>query len=359
MRERGERPLACGLGTRYNKRVRHSPLLEPAMTRRAIQLLTDGEAIDEVYMIADKQLRTNRNGSFFLQVELRDRTGAMSARLWNANEPQFRSFNEGDFLRIKGKVQLFQGALQVLFTAFERVEPSKVVLEEFVPRVEQDINKLYDRLRQHLLKLNDPHLRALAECFFIDDAFVAAFCQSPAGIRNHHAYVGGLLEHVVTMLDAADRIAPLYPELNREVLMMGVFLHDIGKTRELICDTVFGYSDEGQLIGHIDIGVEMLTEKVAKVPDLTGEPFPRELFLRLKHLIVSHHGSYEFGSPRLPMTPEAIALTYLDNLDAKLHSFLRDIREDRNAQSAWTPYNQSIQRRLFKGLREGSEPVAD
>lgn len=329
------------------------------MTRRAIQLLTDGESIDEVYLVSDKQLRTNRAGNFFLQVELRDRTGSISARLWNANEAQFRAFSEGDFLRIKGKVQLFQGALQILFTQFDRVEPNGVALEEFVPRVGQDIAKLYERLKQHLLRLNDPHLRALAECFFIDDAFVAAFCNSPAGIRNHHAYLGGLLEHVVTMLDAADRLAPLYPELNRELLMMGVFLHDIGKTRELSCDTVFGYTDEGQLVGHIDIGVEMLTEKAAKVPDLTGEPFPRELFLRLKHMIISHHGTLEFGSPRLPMTPEAIALHHLDNLDAKLHLFLRDIREDRNATSAWTPYNQSMQRRLFKGLREGSEPIAD
>lgn len=329
------------------------------MPRRAIQLLTDNESIDEVYMVTDKQLRTNRSGNFYLQVELRDRTGSIIARLWNANEPQFRSFSEGDFLRVKGKVQLFQGTLQVLFTAFDRVDPGKVALEDFVPRVEQDIHKLYDRLKQYLLKLGDLHMKALAECFFMDDAFVSAFCNSPAGIRNHHAYIGGLLEHVVTMLDAADRLAPLYPELNRDLLMMGVFLHDLGKTRELCCDTVFGYTDEGQLVGHIDIGVEMLNEKAAKVPDLTGEPFPRELFLRLKHMIVSHHGSYEFGSPRLPMTPEAIALHYLDNLDAKLHSFLRDIREDKNVSSAWTPYNQSIQRRLFKGLREGSEPVAD
>ncbi len=329
------------------------------MPRRAIQLLTDNESIDEVYMVTDKQLRTNRSGNFYLQVELRDRTGSITARLWNANESQFRSFNEGDFLRVKGKVQLFQGSLQVLFTAFDRVDPSKVSLEDFVPRVEQDIHKLYDRLKQYLTKLGDLHLKALAECFFMDDAFVNAFCNSPAGIRNHHAYIGGLLEHVVTMLDAADRLAPLYPELNRDLLMMGVFLHDLGKTRELSCDKVFGYTDEGQLIGHIDIGVEMLNEKAAKVPDLTGEPFPREMFLRLKHMIVSHHGSYEFGSPRLPMTPEAIALHYLDNLDAKLHSFLRDIREDKNVASAWTPYNQSMQRRLFKGLREGSEPVAD
>jgi 3'-5' exoribonuclease len=329
------------------------------MTRRAIQLLTDGENIDEIYMVTDKQLRTNRGGNFYLQVELRDRTGSITARLWNANEPQFRSFSEGDFLRIKGKVQLFQGALQILFTQFERVDPSKIALGDFVPRVEQDIAKLFERLRQFLLKLGDPHLRALAECFLIDEPFVSAFCNSPAGIRNHHAYIGGLLEHVVTMLDGADRLAPLYPELNRDLLMMGVFLHDIGKVRELTADTVFGYSDEGNLIGHIDIGVEMLSEKVAKVPDLTGEPFPRETFLRLKHMIVSHHGTLEFGSPRVPMTPEAIALHHLDNLDAKLHVFLREIREDKNTTSAWTPYNQSLQRRLFKGLREGSEPIAD
>jgi len=334
-------------------------VVEIIMTRRAIQLLTDGESIDEVYLVSDKQLRTNRAGNFYLQVELRDRTGAITARLWNANETHFRTFNEGDFLRIKGKVQLFQGALQVLFTQFDCVDPSKVSLADFVPRVEQDIHKLYDRLKQYLLKMSDPHLRALAECFFIDEAFVSAFCNAPAGIRNHHAYIGGLLEHVVTMLDLADRVAPLYPELNREILMMGVFLHDIGKTRELSCENVFGYTDEGQLVGHIDIGVEMLTEKAAKAPDLTGEPFPRELFLRLKHMIVSHHGTYEFGSPRLPMTPEAIALHHLDNLDAKLHLFLREIREDKNTTAAWTPYNASIQRRLFKGLREGSEPVAD
>src|SRR5439155_25044906 len=161
-------------------------------------------------------------------------------------------------------------------------------------------------------------------------------------------------EHVVTLLDAAERVMPLYPEINRDLLLAGIFLHDIGKVRELSYDRAFLYTDEGQLIGHLVIGVEMLTEKAARVSDLTGEPFPPELLLRLKHMILSHHGSYEFGSPRLPMTPEAIALHLLDNLDAKVHSFSRDIREDRNQASAWTPFNQSLQRRLFKGLPEGA-----
>jgi 3'-5' exoribonuclease len=175
----------------------------------------------------------------------------------------------------------------------------------------------------------------------------------------HHAYVGGLLEHVVTLLEGADRIAPLYPELDRDLLLMGVFLHDIGKVRELTFDRAFAYTDEGQLVGHIVLGVEMLAEKVGRVPDLTGEPFPSELLLRLKHLIVSHHGTLEFGSPTLPMTPEAIALHYLDNLDAKIHSFTREIREDRG-DSTWTVYSPATQRRLFKGGRGPANlPQAD
>jgi 3'-5' exoribonuclease len=176
-------------------------------------------------------------------------------------------------------------------------------------------------------------------------------------VRNHHAYIGGLLEHVVRLLEAADRLLPLYPELDRDLLLTGIFLHDIGKVRELSYGRVFSYTDEGQLIGHLVIGVEMLNEKAARVPDLTGEPFPTEILLRLKHMIVSHHGALEFGSPKLPMTPEAIALHYLDNLDAKVHTFARDIREDRNQASAWTPFNQSLQRRLFKGGANGSDTL--
>src|SRR5438270_10854734 len=162
-------------------------------------------------------------------------------------------------------------------------------------------------MRSSLMKVSNHHLRALTECFLMDQAFLRDFCRAPAGVRNHHAYIGGLLEHVVNMLEAAERLAPLYPKVDRDLLLMGVFVHDIGKIRELSYDRVFGYTDEGQLVGHIVMGVEMLNEKVRQVPDLTSEPFPAELLLRLKHLIVSHHGTLEFGSPRLPMTPEASA----------------------------------------------------
>src|SRR5947209_4192569 len=271
--------------------------------RFALQM-TDGDAIEEVYLVSDKQLRANRNGNLYLQVELRDRTGAISARMWNAGEHLFRSFESGDFLQVKGKVQLFQGALQMILSHIDRIESEKVELGDFLPHTEHEVSKLLERLRGILLRLDNPHLRALVECFLIDDDFVQGFCQAPAGVRNHHAYLGGLLEHVVTLLDAAERILPLYPELDRDLLLAGIFLHDIGKVRELSFGKAFAYTDEGQLVGHLVIGVQMLNEKVVHVSDLTGEPFPRELLLRLKHMIVSNHGSHEFGSPKLPMTPK-------------------------------------------------------
>ena len=329
------------------------------MSRRKVQQLADGDLLDDIFLVGEKQLRANRNGVYYLQMELRDRSGSISARMWNATEQQFNSFEEGDLLRIKGKVQLYQGSLQVIFSGFEPAAAGQFNLDEFIPQTEQDVSRLFDRLRTPLLHLSSVHLRGLVECFLMDEAFVAGLCKAPAGVRQHHAYRGGLLEHVVTMLEAADRVLPLYPEVNRDLLLMGIFLHDIGKIRELSYDRMFGYTDEGQLVGHVVMGVEMLNEKAAKVPDLTGEPFSLEVLLRLKHMIVSHHGAYEFGAPRLPMTPEAIALHYLDNLDAKVHSFTRDIREDKGGTSAWTPYNQNTQRRLFKGLREGSEPVTE
>ncbi len=323
------------------------------MTRRFVQQLADGESVEDIFLVSDKQLRANRNGNSYIQVDLRDRTGVINGRLWNAGEPLFKTFDVGDFVRARGKVQLFQGALQIILSQLERVEPGQAELTDFLPHTEQDIGKLLQRLKDTLRKIGNPHLRALVECFLMDDGFVRDFCHVPAGVRNHHAYVGGLLEHVVTLLDAAERLSPLYPGVDRDLLFVGIFLHDAGKVRELSSRRSFVYTDEGQLLGHIAIGVELVTAKAAQAPDLTGEPFPQELLLRVKHMILSHHGQLDFGSPVLPMTPEAIMLASLDNLDAKVHAFTRDIREDRNATSAWTPYSQALQRRLFKGLAVG------
>jgi 3'-5' exoribonuclease len=328
------------------------------MSRRFVNQLSNGDAVDAVFLVADKQLRVNRQGSLYLHLELRDKTGTVGARYWNATEALARTFETGDFLHVRGKTQVFQNALQVIASHVEVADPATVEAGDFVPTANPNAARLTARLREVLFGLGNLHLKALVECFLMDAEFLRKFAAAPAGVRNHHAYHGGLLEHVVTLLNVADRVTEFYPEIDRDLLLAGIFLHDIGKVDELCYDRAFAYSDEGQLVGHIVIGVEMLAEKAARTPELTGEPFPPELLLRLKHMVVSHHGSLEFGSPKLPMTLEAVALHYLDNLDAKVHAFGREIRDDPCRESSWTPYQQSLGRRIFKGV-PASPPSTD
>lgn len=319
------------------------------MSRRYVNQLANGDNVDEIFLVSDKQLRSNRQGNLYLHLELRDRSGTISARLWNATEDLSRTFDPGDFLLSRGKVQLFQGALQLILSNIQVVHGESVEPDEFLPQTSQNVPRLMARLREVLLAMPQPHLRALVECFLIDDEFVRKFTMAPAGVRHHHAYQGGLLEHVVTLLNVADRIAEFYPEVDRNLLLTGVFLHDIGKVDELSYERGFSYTDEGQLVGHLVMGVILLRQKIAKAQELTGDPFPRELALRLEHMILSHHGTPEFGAVKPPMTPEAVALHYLDSLDAKVHAFTREIREDPSPDSAWTAYNQTLGRRLYKG----------
>ncbi len=325
------------------------------MLRRTVNQLAPGEGVNNVFLVIDKQVRVNRQGAPYLHLEVRDRTGAIEARYWNVGEEVARTFNEGDYVQLRGKVQLFQGASQIIMTGVEPYAGPSVDPDEFLPPSVADAEKLIARLREILRSIKDAHLRALADCFLIDDALFQKFTKAPAGMRNHHAYHGGLLEHVVTMLTAADRIVDLYPAVDRDLLLLGIFLHDIGKVDELTYDRAFGYSDEGQLIGHLVMGVGILRDKIARAVELLGEPFPDELRLRLEHMIVSHHGSPEHGSPKLPMTLEAIALHYLDNLDAKLHLFAREMLDGASQESSWTTYNPSLNRRIFKGAPEPTD----
>jgi 3'-5' exoribonuclease len=325
------------------------------MTRRFVNQLSNGDSVDECFLVADKQLRANRQGNLYLQLELRDKTGSVGARLWNASEGLARTFEPGDYLQVRGKTQIFQGALQIILSHIEVIDSARIEPEDFLPQSTQNVTRLTARMRELLFSMGNPHLRALVECFLIDEEFVRKFTTAPAGIKNHHAYHAGLLEHVVTLLTLADRIVDLYPDLDRDLLLTGIFLHDIGKVDELSYDRAFAYTDEGQLVGHLVMGVEMLRDKVERTADLTGEPFPAELLLRLKHMIVSHHGTHDFGSPKLPMTLEAIALHYLDSLDAKIHTFTREIRDDPCRESSWTPFQQNLGRRLFKGNTQVEE----
>jgi 3'-5' exoribonuclease len=288
-------------------------------------------------------------------VTLSDRTGSIAARLWNANETVYKSFDNGDYVRVEGTAQLFQGSMQIIATRLHKIDPSEVDEADFAPVPAVAVDQLMLRLCEILRGMTDPDLRTLAECFLMDEPLMAKLGMAPAGTKNHHAYHGGLLEHIVNLMEVVLRISPCYPQVNRDLLLMGAFLHDLGKTEELCYDRGLSYSDEGQLIGHLVMGVAMLDRKAVEAEKLSGEPLPVEMVLRLKHMILSHHGDYAFGSPKLPMTLEAITLCQLDNLDAKVNTFAQLIAEDPNVDSSWTTYNANLDRKLFKGMRDGSQ----
>ncbi len=326
------------------------------MARQCLKELKDGDSVEEVYLLADKQMRANRNANMYLLAGLRDRTAMISGLMWNVTEESVADIDAGQFVKVRGKVQLFQGNLQIILTGIQRASAELLDMADFEQTPDEDVDQLLARLREILLSIEEPNIRALMECFLIDDPLMQLVARAAAGVKTHHAYHGGLVEHIVNMLEVARLIAPRYPEVDLNLLLAGVFLHDLGKIREMNFESNFVYTDEGQLLGHMIIGVEMLTEKVAEVERLTGEPFPVEMVLRLKHMIISHHGTYEFGSPKLPMTPEAIALHHLDNLDAKIHEFHRTIEGDPNSDSHWTPYIPRMERKLFKGQPDNNSP---
>ncbi len=319
------------------------------MARRFISQMGEQEDVDQSFLVADKQLRANRNGNMYLQLRLSDRSGSVTAMLWNASDQVYNTFDNGDFVRIQGKTQFYNGTLQMIVSRVDRVDSKEIDEEDFVTLPSAEVEKLAARLAELLRGVKDFHLRNLAECYLLDESFMEKFVRAPAGIKNHHAYQGGLLEHVVGLMELTTVVAPLYDDVDDDLLLMGAFLHDSGKVDELTYERELGYSDEGQLIGHLVMAVADVEEKAREAEKLSGEEFPSELLLRLRHMIVSHHGQYEHGSPKLPMTPEAITLSYLDDLDAKLHSVGLLLREDVNADSHWTPYQPSLSRKLFKG----------
>ena len=319
------------------------------MSRRFVNELSDGEAIDQVFLASEKQLRTNRNGNLYLQVRLNDKTGSVTAMLWNANQKHYDCFNNGDFIRVKGTSQLYNGGMQVLAKQVDKSNDSEVDEADFVTLSNDAVEQMVARVAEMLRGISDVHLRNLAECFLIDETFMKGFRSAPAGIKNHHAYLGGLLEHVLSLMEVCALVGPRYPNLNLDLLLMGAFLHDVGKIQELTYSPDLGYSDSGQLIGHLVLGVSMLDEMILMTEKQTGEEFPKDVANQLRHMIVSHHGQYEFGSPKLPMTLEAMALHFLDNLDAKMHSVTQLIEEDVNKDSPWTVYHPALGIKIFKG----------
>ncbi|MDR0705183.1 MAG: HD domain-containing protein [Planctomycetaceae bacterium] len=326
------------------------------MPRRYINQFRDNEKIEEIYQISEKQLRPNKNGNLYLQFNLSDKTGMISGRLWNVNDDVFYQFENGDYVLAEGVCQRFQGTLQFIAKKLTKIDTKKKQIDEteFVRFNSVDVAKKKARLLEILHSVTNPDLRNLTDCILIDDALMEQFCKAPAGVKLHHAYPGGLLEHSVQMMEVAEQIAGLYPTLNRDLLLVGAFLHDVGKTTELSFNNEMFYSDQGQMLGHSLLGIEILNEKIKETEKNSGEPFNAETAMILKHLLLSHHGAYENQSAKLPMTLEAIALHFIDSLDSKLAEFRKYMLEDPNLGGNWTNYIPGIERKLYKGKTVGN-----
>ena len=320
------------------------------MTRRFINQLGDGEQVREVYLVGGKQLRQNRKGNLYLQMQLSDRTGSINGMLWNANDRIASTFHNGDFVEIEGTSQFYNGAMQIIVNNLEPAKEDTVNEEDFIHISREESEAYINQIRELVQRIEDPHLRNLMDTFMADETFMKRFSRAPAAVKLHHAYHGGLLEHVSNLMRVSAAIAAFYPdEIDRDLLVVGAFVHDLGKIDELCFERDLGYTDAGQLIGHLVMGVSLLEKRLAEVEQLSGEPFPKALALQLKHMIVSHHGRLDFGSPKVPMTYEAIALHLLDDLDAKIHQFQQVIAGDANEDSHWTVFHQGLQRKLYKG----------
>ncbi|MBR5627518.1 MAG: HD domain-containing protein [Thermoguttaceae bacterium] len=322
--------------------------------RTFINQLKENETVREIYQLTEILLRENKNGVLYLQFTMTDRTGTLDGRFWNATEEIFQKIKEYDYVLCEGTVQRFQRNLQFMARKLTGISASQVNPEDFCRFKTLDTVMLIKRLREMLRTLQSPDLLNLADCFMADEEFLQRFSQTYSGIRLHHAYPGGLLEHTVTMMEVVLAIAPFYGStLDRDLLLMGAFLHDIGKMEELsLMESQPAYTDSGQLLGHPYLGIEMLQEKIEETEKLVGESFDPETAMLLKHMILSHHGTLENGSTKLPMTLEAMVLYYIDSMDAKISEFSKYIADDPNSGSGWTNFIPPIARKLYKGKKK-------
>ncbi|MFK8114617.1 MAG: 3'-5' exoribonuclease YhaM family protein [Rubripirellula sp.] len=315
------------------------------MNRIPISDLAEGQQLEQAFQAADKQLRVNRQGGKYILLRLADRTGVMAGMLWNADEKMFDAFDRGDFVQCRGRTQLHNGALQIIVSSIERMDPSEIDIADFERFDAAAAEQLEARLKEIIGSLRNVDLRRLGQAYLTDESFMKSMKIAAAAVSNHHAYPGGLLRHSIDLMELALLVGPRYPQMDTELLTFGAFLHDLGKIEELAHGGEISYTDRGQMVGHIVIGIQMLDEKINA---LEGDPFPAELRLHLEHMIVSHHGQIEFGSPKLPVTLEAVALHHIDNLDAKLSSYTSVIEADVAADGNWTNYTPSIGRKLWK-----------
>ena len=321
------------------------------MPRSAINKLVENQSVDQAFQAADKQLRVNRQGGKYLLLKLADRSGTISAMVWNADERQFESFDRGDYVSCKGRTQVHNGNLQLIVTEINRLDAAEIDLADFDRFDPSEADRWAGKLSELVHGLRNVHLRNIASAFIDDANFMARFRIAAAAVNNHHAYPGGLIRHTVELMELASLVGPRYPQMDTELLIVGAFLHDIGKVEELSSGGEVSYTDRGLFVGHLIIGVQMLGEVLASLQAAGQEPVPAELRLHLEHMILRHHGQLEFGSPKVPLTLEAIALHHLDNLDAKIAAATTIIETDVSADGNWTNYNPALGRKLWKPTR--------
>ncbi|MBN2032588.1 MAG: HD domain-containing protein [Deltaproteobacteria bacterium] len=303
--------------------------------------IKEDDQVSSLYLVKAKRLGATKKGDFFLSITLADRTGELEAKVWERAEDVSRLFNEGDILEIEGYAGSYRGQLQLILSKLKTVAD----IEEpdlFLETAKQDASGMMAQLREILRGIEHPRIKALVDQFLTDRKFTALFKKAPAAKNFHHSYIGGLLEHTLSVCRMARTVSQQYPDLDRDLLLAGAFLHDIGKVKELRFGGFIDYTDAGRLIGHLSLGVSMVDEKLALL-----EGFPEEISLRIKHLILSHHGEFAFGSPKRPKFLEAFALNLIDDLDAKMNGLKRFMERDRQ-EGNWTEFNRLFDRYFMK-----------
>lgn len=302
----------------------------------------ENQTITSNFVVASKQVKNKKSGDFYLSVTLADCSGQLQANMWDNVSDALNAFNQDDFIKVKGMVQKYNGRWQLTLHKLRKLGDAEIDYADYLPKTSKDIDQLWRTLGEFVDTFKNPWLQRLVKDFRADETIAAAYKNAPAAKTLHHAYVGGLLDHVVSLFTVADLASRNYPQVNRDLLLTGAFLHDIGKIHELSYQRSISYTTKGQLLGHMIIELEMLHEKLAHIPG-----FPDELKILLEHLIISHHGQYDFGSPKLPMFPEALMLHYLDDLDSKMESMRAQFEREAELETAWTSYNPSLARPLL------------
>ncbi|MBW1785629.1 MAG: HD domain-containing protein [Deltaproteobacteria bacterium] len=314
--------------------------------------ISEGEQINGCYLVKDKRVGTTRTGNPFISITLADRSGDMEAKVWDRAREYAPLFDQGDLVEVAGITESFRGQVQMNVSRLS-VSDRDMDPGVFMESTPGNVSEMVTALKDILKAVEDRHLKTLCDRFLMDRKFMEMFTQAPAAKNFHHGYLGGLLEHTLSVCTMAQRVLELYDRLDRDLLLSGAFLHDIGKVRELSWNGRIDYTDEGRLLGHVTIGAAMVDAKIIGI-----KGFPDPLALRLKHLILSHHGQYDFGSPKRPKFLEAFALHLVDDLDAKMNGLGRIMDKDPR-EGAWTDYNRMFERYLLKGRMASSEEPSE